>query len=186
MPHDAPPLLKKSLRKGERGKKSGRSIEETLVKRRLDVTDPLNWPPALQNGNLQALVMKAPANTVVPGVMLRRDNTALPEEGRNLSPTRTVKASVEEIRARQLESLLNQRAYLEHKVMELEATIIQRDQEAARQLMGTGAGSRVVSFAFTANDAVHGPRKRSRAATGRIARGVRPVVAQQFRPVCVR
>jgi len=145
MPHDAPPLLKKSLRKGERGKKSGRSIEETLVKRRLDVTDPLNWPPALQNGNLQALVMKAPANAVVPGVMLRRDNTALPEEGRNLSPTRTVKASVEEIRARQLESLLNQRAYLEHKVMELEATIIQRDQEAARQLMGTGAGSRAAS-----------------------------------------
>ena len=123
--------VKKSIRKGEQGVKSGRSIEETLVKRRLDVTDPLSWPTGdLQTGNLKALVLRPP-------VLPTREHY-LPSEGRSLSPARTAKTSDQEVRARQLQVLLQQRELLEARVIELEHTLIARDQQEIHQVVSGG------------------------------------------------
>ena len=135
MPNNDFKHVKKSIRKGEQGVKSGRSIEETLVKRRLDVTDPLSWPTGdLQTGNLKALVLKPP-------VLQTREQSRehyLPSEGRSLSPARTAKTSEHEVRARQLQVLLQQRELLETRVIELENTLMARDQQEIHQVMSGG------------------------------------------------
>lgn len=135
-------LLKKSIRKGEQGIKSGRSIEETLVKRRLDVNNPLSWPTGTPtNPNLKALVLK-PVFAGTRGLSGRRDGTTQPSsEGKNITPVRSAQTSEQEMRTRQIQGLLQQREILEHRVMQLEEMLIESDQQAAMQMAAAG-GSR--------------------------------------------
>jgi hypothetical protein len=132
--------LKKSIRKGEQGTKSGRSIEETLVKRRLDVNNPLSWPTGTpSNPNLKALVLK-PVFSRTPGLNSGREKSSFEEK--ILTPIRTPKTSEEELRTRQIQGLLQQREIMEYRVMQLEEMLIEMDQQAATQMSTAGGSSR--------------------------------------------
>ena len=77
------PVPAGGLKKTVKSLKAGRSIEEVILKRRLDIDNPLTWPPG-QNTSLKALnpvsrsvieVFDAVLNTNITAVV-RRDDEA--------------------------------------------------------------------------------------------------------------